>query len=197
MILAEGMYEVPNGHVVAVVTYLGMAAPDTVDDKPFAKGITAAQERLDCDSYRTLFRAVGAPWLWTSRLTMANEALKAILADPQIEFWVVRKEEAAIALIELDFSIAGTCELAFFGMVELATGQGLGGAMMALAKTRAVQEGATRLTVHTCSLDHPRALGFYQNAGFTPVKRAIEVFADPRINGPHDPETAPHVPCLT
>ena len=31
------------------------------------------------------------------------------------------------------------------------------------------REGTERMTVETCSLDHPRALGLYQRAGFTPV----------------------------
>ena len=31
--------------------------------------------------------------------------------------------------------------------------------------------GTERVTVNTCTLDHPRALGLYQRMGFVPVRR--------------------------
>jgi hypothetical protein len=35
--------------------------------------------------------------------------------------------------------------------------------------------------VHTCNLDHPRALGLYQKAGFTPYGQEATVIDDPRL----------------
>jgi GNAT superfamily N-acetyltransferase len=197
MMLPAGMHDVPAGHVAAVVTYLQMTTPAIAGTRPLPDGMTISHEKIGNDSYRALFRAIGAPWLWTSRLTLDDASLGAILQDPTCETWIVRHDGAAIALIELDFSAPATCELAFFGMIASATGQGLGGPMMAHAQARAFHDNADLFTVHTCSLDDPRALTFYQKAGFTPIKRAIEVFADPRINGPHAPTTAPQIPCLT
>lgn len=197
MILTEGLHEVPAGHVAAVVTYLEMTAEAQMPAKPMPVEFTITQEQMDVDSYRALFRAVGAPWLWTSRLTTQDGALRAILESDDTELWVVRNAEQAVGFIELDFSVPEVCELAFFGLVKSATGHGLGGPMMALAQDRAFSRGANLMTVHTCSLDDPRALTFYQKAGFTPVKRGVEIFADPRLGGPHDPETAPQIPCLT
>lgn len=196
MMLAAGLHDVPNGHLAAVVTYLEMSAPVMAASKPFPEGFTAQQEQLSNDSYRAIFRAIGAPWLWTSRLTLADDALATILTNPQIEHWVVRNKSEAIALIELDFSAQGICELAFFGMVKSVTGQGLGGPMMTLAQERAFHGEAELFTVHTCSLDDPRALGFYLHAGFVPVRRAVEIFEDPRLDGFYDPTTAPQIPCL-
>jgi hypothetical protein len=40
-----------------------------------------------------------------------------------------------------------------------------------------------RVSVNTCSLDHPAALPSYIAAGFRPYRRAFESFADPRIAG--------------
>ncbi|WP_108814986.1 GNAT family N-acetyltransferase [Loktanella sp. Alg231-35] len=197
MILTEGLHEVPAGQVAAVVTYLEMTAAARMPAKPMPNGFTATQEKMDVDSYRALFRAVGAPWLWTSRLTTEDNALRAILASVNTELWVIRDADQAIGFIELDFSAPAVCELAFFGLVKSATGHGLGGPLMAHAQDRAFSRGANVMTVHTCSLDDPRALAFYQRAGFTPIKRAVEVFADPRLDGPHNPDTAPQIPCLS
>lgn len=194
--ITEGMHPIPQGHVAAVVTYLQMTAP-AMTPKPFPDGVTATRERMDNDSYRALFRAVGAPWLWTLRLVMDDDALAAILSDDRTETWVVRKNGAAIGLAELDFRPENECELAYFGIVKEATGQGLGGPMMALAQARAFARKIRRFFVHTCNWDDPRALGFYQKAGFVPYQTAVEVFPDPRLHGHHSPDTAPHVPCLT
>lgn len=196
MILTEGLHEVPAGKVAAVVTYLEMATPAASEAKPFPTGYVAARETLDNESYRALFRAIGEPWLWTSRLTQDDDSLRAVLANDDTALWVIRYNGTPIGLVELDFTAAGICEFAFFGMVKSATGQGLGGPMMALAQRQAAKRGTTRITVHTCSLDDPRALGFYQKAGFTPVKRGVEIFADPRLGGPHAATVAPQIPCL-
>jgi hypothetical protein len=50
--------------------------------------------------------------------------------------------------------------------------------------------------VHTCTLDHPGALGFYRKNGFIPFARAIETFADPRVAGILPATVAPHIPML-
>jgi hypothetical protein len=50
--------------------------------------------------------------------------------------------------------------------------------------------------VHTCTLDHPAALGFYRRHGFVPTKRTIETFPDPRLLGVLPADAAPHIPCL-
>ncbi len=196
MTLKDGMHAVPSGHIAAVVTYLQMTTPVIIDTKPFPAGTDARREMLDVDSYRRLFRAVGEPWLWTARLLLDDAALSAILQSEHTETWVIRQDSDPIGLVELDFSPDRASELAYFGMVKAATGRGLGGPMMALAQKQAFARDIDRFFVHTCNWDDPRALAFYQKAGFTPYKSAVEVFADPRIDGPHNAATAPHVPSL-
>ncbi|WP_165606548.1 GNAT family N-acetyltransferase [Yoonia litorea] len=190
------MHEVPAGHVPAVVTYLQMASAQMTAAKPFPLGVTATEENLDVAAYRNLFRAVGAPWLWSSRLVMPEDELQAILQSDQTELWVIRHESKAIGIVELSFQDDGDCELDYFGIVTSATGQGLGGPMMHLAQTQAFSRQINRFFVHTCNWDDPRALDFYQKAGFKPYKIAVEVFPDPRVDGIHDRRIAPHVPLI-
>ena len=40
-----------------------------------------------------------------------------------------------------------------------------------------------RVWVHTCTLDHPSALGVYQRAGFSAYRRERVVIDDPRLKG--------------
>ena len=67
---------------------------------------------------------------------------------------------------------------------------------MAEALRRAWTERVERVHVHTCTLDHPAALSAYRRAGFEPVGRGIERFADPRLAGILPRDCAPQVPLL-
>ncbi len=53
-----------------------------------------------------------------------------------------------------------------------------------------------RLWLHTCTLDHPSALAFYQRTGFTPYERRVEVYDDPRALGLTRADAASQVPIL-
>ncbi|PJI91619.1 acetyltransferase (GNAT) family protein [Yoonia maricola] len=197
MTLSTGKYDVPADHIATVITTLEMTAPTMANRLLFPDGVSARKESLSLDAFRTIFRKIGAPWLWTSGLSNPDEEIIATLTDPNVDYWIIYEDQNAIGLVELDFRKTGTCELVLFGMVTEATGQGLGGPMMALAQSEAFARDITRFHVCTCHLDSPQALPFYLKAGFTPVKRTVEVFPDPRLSGHHPPDTAPHVPCLT
>ena len=192
-----GLIPVPDDQLATVVTSLEMR------EKPRPKPMAPSPFRLAhwpapaSDKYRALFRRVGEPWLWFSRLVIAEESLRRILDDSRIEVYaVVDRAGIEIGMIELDFRNAGTCELSYFALVPELTRQGHGKWLMGQALALAWRPGIERVWVHTCTLDHPSALGFYQRHGFVPYKRTVETFADPRLSGTLSPEAAPHVPCL-
>jgi GNAT superfamily N-acetyltransferase len=144
-----------------------------------------------------LFRLVGAPWLWFSRLVMDDEALTAIIQHAKVELFAVEEEgDRQVGMLELDLREPCQSELAFVGLVPELSGKGHGRWLLAEAVRRAWRDGVTRVHVHTCSLDHPAALPAYRRAGFTPYKRAIERFPDPRLIGILPKDCAPHVPLL-
>ena len=184
----------PNGQLAAVVTYLEMTEPPST---PVPRGsLQLRRIKPSLDDYRALFRKIGAPWLWFSRLQMADAELEAIISDPGIELFEIAAVEAVVGMLELDFREAGQCELAFIGLVPQLSGQGHGRWLLAEAVHRAWRDGVTRVHVHTCTLDHPAALAAYRRAGFVPYKRAIERFADPRLAGILPRDCAPQVPLL-
>jgi GNAT superfamily N-acetyltransferase len=56
-------------------------------------------------------------------------------------------------------------------MVPEAVGTGLGGRLLKVALAKGwARPGVARMTVNTCTLDHPRALDLYQRAGFVPLR---------------------------
>jgi GNAT superfamily N-acetyltransferase len=186
---------VPDGELAAVVTYLEMLEPPATEVPPSTLQLRHVASPA-ADHYRALFRKVGSPWLWFSRLVMDDDQLEAIIRDPGVELFEVAAVEAVVGMIELDFREAGECELAFIGLVPGLAGQGHGRWLLAEAIQRAWRDGVTRVHVHTCSLDHPAALSAYRRAGFTPNKRAVERFPDPRLLGHLPRDCAPQVPLL-
>lgn len=194
--LPDGYTDLPPGKIATVVTYLEMTAP-----APAAgarnPGFALARLRADSiDRYLTIFRTIGERWLWFSRLAMERATLAALLDHPDNEAFAVVADGGDVGLLELDFRAAPDAELAFFGLYDSVIGQGAGRWLMDEAVRRAFARPITRFFVHTCTLDHPRALEFYVRSGFRPYKRAIEVADDPRLKGKLPIAAAPHVPVL-
>ena len=188
---------VADGELAAVVTYLEMHSPPPRGEVPAPSLSLRRIEQPSADEYRRLFRLVGEPWLWFSRLLMDDAALEAIILDANVDLYAVEDEEGRDAgMVELDFRGPGECELAFIGLVPELSGKGHGRWLLAEAVSLAWREGVRRVHVHTCSLDHPAALSAYQRAGFTPYKRAVERFPDPRLAGILPSNCAPQVPLL-
>ncbi len=184
---------VPDGELAAVVTFLEMRAPPKTA-MPQSELALRRIERPGVDEYRSLFRLVGSRWLWFSRLVMADSRLEAIIRDPKVELYAVEDGARAVGMVELDFRQAGECELAFIGLVAELAGKGHGRWLLAQSLALAWREGVDRVHVHTCTLDHPAALGAYRSAGFVPFKQAIERFRDPRLSGILPADCAPQVP---
>jgi GNAT superfamily N-acetyltransferase len=185
--------------LAAVVTYLEMRSPPSGDSRS-RRDCPLSLRRIDVpqpEHYRDLFRLVGAPWLWFSRLTLDDAHLAEIIQHPRVELYSVRDEaDREIGMIELDFREPHECELAFVGLIPELSGKGHGRWLIAEAVSRAWRDGIRRVHVHTCSLDHPAALPAYRRAGFTPIGRAIERFPDPRLSGILVKDCAPQVPLL-
>lgn len=194
--LTAGLEDVPKGHVATIVTHLEMLE---------APALAAAHSRLTLadwpspavDAYCDLFRKVGEPWLWISRLLMDHEQLEAILHDPAVEISLVRDGGEPVGFIELDFRVPGECEIAFFGLTEDRNGQGHGRWLMSQALAKAWRDGIRRVWLHTCTQDSPRALPFYQHCGFRIFRQQTGRMKDPRLTGHLPRSAAPHVPILS
>jgi GNAT superfamily N-acetyltransferase len=189
------LVDVPAGQLAAVVTYLEMPARPAglaVPPSPLA----LHPIRPSPGEYRDLFRAVGAPWLWFSRLVMPDSELRAIIDHPAVELFEVRDGDSVVGMLELDRRIANACELSFVGLIPAYTGQGHGRWLLAEAVSRAWEPGTDRVHVHTCSLDHPAALTAYRRAGFVAVARKVETFIDPRLADVLPRDAAPHIPLV-
>ncbi len=192
-----GYSDVTPGCIASVVTCLEMREKPTEAPIPLPEGFSLRPfSERDPDLYRSLFRKVGANWLWFSRLVMSDEMLISVLHSSSREIYCVHHNGQDVGLVELDFSEPDEAELAFLGLTQDVTGKGIGRAVMSAAIALAWAKPVQRFWVHTCTFDHPSALGFYIRSGFTPYARRVEVQTDPRLSGHLPLDAAPHVPLL-
>jgi GNAT superfamily N-acetyltransferase len=193
----NGYYDLPPGKIAAVVTYLEMTAPPERAPAPEPPGLSLRRvERPDLAWYRDLYRRIGTDWLWFSRLVMPDDEVRATIGDPLVEVYGLAVDGRDQGLLELDRRAPPDIELAYFGLAPDIVGQGVGRWLIARAIDLAFAHRPRRFWVHTCSLDHPAALGFYQKAGFWPCRRAVEIADDPRLTGLAPRDSAAWLPLI-
>ncbi|MGH7495891.1 MAG: GNAT family N-acetyltransferase [bacterium] len=133
--------------------------------------------------YRFLYNTVGQPWLWYERRQMGDEALQQIIQHPQVEVYVLYAGGVPAGYAELDWRQTPEVELAYFGLMPEFIGKGLGTLLIDEMHEQVWMRQPQRFWLHTCTLDHPQALAFYQRAGFVPYKQEVKIIDDPRILG--------------
>jgi GNAT superfamily N-acetyltransferase len=116
-----------------------------------------------------MYRAVGAPWHWVDRLPWTEANWRDAIDTPDTELWIASVGGIDAGYFELHANAAAV-ELKYFGLRAEFIGHKLGGPLLDAAITRATALGRTRMTVNTCTLDHPAALRMYQRHGFQVVR---------------------------
>lgn len=183
---ADGMLDV-------TITYLEMTTPPVTTPPVSAPALPADAQVIIAKKptvsfYRYLYNTVGEPWLWYERRRLSDDALARIVQDPKVDVHVLYVEGVPAGYGELDARQAGQVELAYFGLIPEFIGLGVGKRFLQYLCSTAWQAGGqaqkqaemTRLWVHTCTLDHPRALSVYQSVGFVPYKQTKHRIADPQ-----------------
>lgn len=158
--------------VTVITHHLEICSP--VDLRP-AKGpptgFELKQARIPSPELnRFLYTAVGAPWVWIDRLGWTRQQWLEYLIRPQVETWVGYLDGTPAGYFELEEQEGNAIEIVYFGILPQFIGGGVGGHLLTCAVERAFLRGAQRVWVHTCSLDHPRALPCYKARGFRVFK---------------------------
>ncbi|MBI4478025.1 MAG: GNAT family N-acetyltransferase [Acidobacteria bacterium] len=149
-------------------TYLEMTDPaDFRPARSSPAGFHLTRVEAPSPEYsRFLYTAVGSRWWWYMRLPWDYARWLAYLDRDGLETWVAYVSGAPAGYFELEKQEGGNVEIASFGLLPHFIGQRLGGPLLDAAIRRAWDWGATRVWLHTCELDHPRALQNYLSRGF-------------------------------
>lgn len=161
------------GNPVEVVrTYLGLPSISALTPAPLPR----VPVRLDClapcpvDRWRSLYAQIGAPWHWHDRDAWDDQRIAHQLARAEVQVYQLGIESdgqtVTAGFLELERHPDGATEIVYLGIDRAFFGQGIGGWLLTEAVRIAFADGATRVWLHTCTLDGPAALPNYQRRGF-------------------------------
>ena len=159
--------------VEVVRTYLelaepGQLAPFKLDDHLLR---LARVPVCTVELSRRLYREVGEAYHWVDRYQWTERAWREYVTQPGFGVWILSWDGDLAGFFELRTEEDGAVEIALFGLVPKFQGKGFGKHLLTGAVETAWAIGATRVWLHTCTLDSPAALPNYLGRGFVPYKR--------------------------
>lgn len=122
--------------------------------------------------YRYLYFQVGIHWNWEMRLRLTDVELANAIHSAGVEITVLYVDGAPAGFYEINRANDTSTDLAYFGMMPHVHGRGLGKWFLSAAIDACWSNDPEKVTVNTCTLDHPAALPLYQKMGFKPTRQA-------------------------
>ena len=119
--------------------------------------------------YRQFYYGVGAAHHWLDRMVMADDELREKINANNVILIEIKVQGEPAGYLEL-VKEEEFVEILYFGLLPTFTGKGLGFFFLQWAVMKAWSYSPKWVQLNTCELDHPRALGNYQRAGFEIVK---------------------------
>lgn len=116
--------------------------------------------------FRAMYQETGRNYYWIDQLNETDEELAAYCGDQNKTMYslIVNGAPAGFFVLHDQNPIV---DITYFGLLFDVHGLGLGGQWLdyAIAEAWATQ-GCKKVTLNTCTLDHPRALPLYLSRGF-------------------------------
>lgn len=166
--------------IKTTVTHLEMLNdPKLRAPLPRGKFALIRAENAPAHFYRYLYDTIGRDYFWINRRVLSDDALLKIIHDEKVHIYVLYVEGVPAGFAELDLRKMPTADLAFLGIMPEFLGQGLGRFLLCETIETAWMHHPQKLTVQTCTLDHPRALSLYQRNGFSPCRQEEVEMVDP------------------
>ena len=157
------------------ITWLEMTARPDFDWPHLPPGAQVAllkAEEPPLWFFLSLYDAVGRDYAWEDIHAREHSDIAAWLQSDRMSLYTLYGRGWPQGFFMLEDVGDGVVDLAYLGLVPEAVGKGLGRWLLRSAILMAWDRpGTLKLTVNTCTLDHPRALQSYQKSGFAPVRR--------------------------
>lgn len=170
----------PSGHMGNLLMdrsyttyYLEMTSAAALRAKPQPHDLQIIECEVPQAAFnRFLYELVGTPWEWGDLDAWSDTDWQALVEQDCHRTWVAYHRGAIAGYYELYRPDGCNTEIRYFGLASQFLGHGFGGALLSHAIESAWQwPGTTRVWVHTCTFDHPAALGNYQARGFRIFKQ--------------------------
>jgi GNAT superfamily N-acetyltransferase len=171
-------------HVLVTTTYLQQTSPDDLKAADPPDGEISVVQAVDPspEFHYFLYTAVGGEWHWITRRDWTRQQWHEWITAPGKQTWVlwVDGNPAGYAVLT---PRDGEVEIENFGLMPQFVGRGLGGYLLTVALRRAWEiPGATRVWLHTCTLDGPHAMRNYEARGLVPYRTELD--EEPKADNP-------------
>lgn len=173
----------PVGKVELITTYFEMhGTPVRGRERACPAGLRVEEAVTPpIHFYRYLYNTIGSPWVWWERKRQSDARIAEDIHHPEVSLYVAYLNGVPIGMSEVDWREFPEVKLPYFGIVPEYCGLGIGGYFLDWTVDQVFARGATRFWLTTCSLDSPRAIPAYLNAGFKIFDEVRELVDDPAL----------------
>ena len=156
--------------ILSAATLKAKALPEKYHNRVQIVEVKEPQPELN----RYLYTAVGGAWYWTDRLPWTWQQWMESISGANHRTFVCYLDGTPAGYYELHKHKEGDVEIVYFGLLPWAYGFGIGGWLLTRCLLEAFDWGASRVWVHTCTLDHPAALANYKARGMWHYQTEVE-----------------------
>ncbi len=170
-----------NRMVETTVTFLHMTHEPKIASlvQPHHKVAILRAEKPTIHFYRYLYNTVGDPYSWVSRKILSDEDLIAIIHHDKVDIFVLYVDGVPAGFCEIDWRNRPRADISFFGLIPEFIGEGFGAFFLQSIIRLIWAQEPDRVTIETCTLDHPKALPLYQRMGFEPYAQESRTLTIP------------------
>jgi GNAT superfamily N-acetyltransferase len=186
------MTDIPT--IKTMVTYMEMVTNPLLPDIALDGYELKIERDVDVHFYLDLYREIGRDYIWNYRPGQTVDEVGEIIQSDRTRLYVLYDKGAAMGMAEIDLTDKSSPEIVHFGLLPAYIDKGLGRSFLHKIIYLLWQGGIDRLWLSTCDLDHPKAIAFYQNAGFKVFKTKEAIFKDWRYTGFYNMTDAPQIP---
>ena len=146
--------------------------------KPNPKCNIEAVTPVNFQLNKFFYKQIGKSHRWTDRLSWTDETWHNYINNKDVKTFVLKIESDFVGFFEQIFNKENKdYEIAYFGILDEYRNKRYGGYLLSSAIKLSLQDGARRVWVHTCSLDHKNAIKNY-------IARGMKIFKKEKVKMP-------------
>ena len=178
------------------VAYLEQTAPVKSEYKNTSSDLKIVRQKdVSADDYLNIYREVGRDYIWNYRPSQTKQEVQSIISSPDTHLFYFYQGDDVIGFSEVDALNPKEVEIVHFGFLPKYINKGFGKIIFQMLLNALWELKPERLILSTCGLDHPKAVKFYEAAGFSVFKKKEDVeFQDYRYTDFYELTDAPQIP---
>ena len=142
--------------------------------KPIGNYTVRIVEPKDFQLNKFFYKNVGKNCQWIDRLVWSDVKWIDYISNEKLYTYILKDNDELAGYFELIFdNQSKEVEIVYFGILEEYYEKKLGGYLLSEAIKKSFSMHASRIWVHTCSLDHKNALNNYLSRGMKIFKSEI------------------------